>query len=109
MSSSGTARITERLDALYEFDCEPVTEANLQGIGNFIGMYAGEHVAGTEFVIGPLFVAHGVSAPDLFTGLVSESVINDTVARLLGPKAWVVFDNPDPFIIHLLSIPRALG
>jgi hypothetical protein len=62
MISSGESSVTERLDALYEFDREPVAESRLQGIGNFIGMYAGEHVAGTEFVIGPLFVAHGVSA-----------------------------------------------
>ena len=32
-------------------------------------MYAGEHTAGTEFVIGPLFVAHGASAGDLAFGL----------------------------------------
>ena len=32
-------------------------------------MYAGEHTAGTEFVIGPLFVAHGVSAGSLLLGL----------------------------------------
>src|SRR5690606_8671071 len=32
-------------------------------------MYAGEHAAGTEFVIGPLFVTTGVSAFDLIVGL----------------------------------------
>ena len=51
--------ITKKLDNLYEFDREPVTQNKLQGIGNFLGMYAGEHVAGTEFVIGILFVARG--------------------------------------------------
>lgn len=61
--------LTERLDALYEFDREPVSENKLQRAGNFIGLYSGEHVAGTEFVIGPLFVAHGVAAADLFIGL----------------------------------------
>jgi cytosine permease len=60
--------ITQKLDSLYEFDREPVTKGKLQGIGNFLGMYAGEHVAGTEFVIGILFVAHGVSVTDLFIG-----------------------------------------
>ncbi|GAI56139.1 unnamed protein product, partial [marine sediment metagenome] len=68
MNIEKKSTISERLDAMYEFDREPVTENKLHGIGNFIGMYAGEHVAGTEFVIGPLFVAHGVSAPDLFLG-----------------------------------------
>lgn len=32
-------------------------------------MYAGEHAAGTEFVIGPLFLTAGVSAFDLIIGL----------------------------------------
>jgi purine-cytosine permease-like protein len=32
-------------------------------------MYAGEHAAGTEFVIGPLFLTTGVSAFDLIVGL----------------------------------------
>jgi nucleobase:cation symporter-1, NCS1 family len=32
-------------------------------------MYAGEHTAGTEFMIGPLFVAWGASAFDLIFGL----------------------------------------
>ena len=61
--------IAAKLDALYEFDREPVTKNKLQSAASFIGLYAGEHVAGTEFIIGPLFVAHGVAAVDLFTGL----------------------------------------
>ena len=69
MSEMGKSTLTERLDSLYEFDREKVTESKLSGVGNFLGMYAGEHVAGTEFVIGPLFVAHGVAAKDLFLGL----------------------------------------
>jgi len=30
-------------------------------MGQLLGGYAGERTAGTEFVIGPLFVAHGVT------------------------------------------------
>jgi len=78
--------LAQRLDALYEFDREPVSENKLQGLGNFIGMYAGEHVAGTEFVIGPLFVAHGVSAPDLFLGLL--------VGNILAVLSWVLLCTP---------------
>jgi hypothetical protein len=55
--SAQPSAITKRLDALYEFDREPVSQNKLQGAGNFIGVYAGEHIAGTEFIIGPLFVA----------------------------------------------------
>jgi len=72
--------LTEKLDALYEFDREPVSSKKLQGIGNFIGLYSGEHVAGTEFVIGPLFVAHGVTATDLFLGLF--------IGNLLAVLSW---------------------
>ncbi|MFH0759086.1 MAG: hypothetical protein V2B15_17500 [Bacteroidota bacterium] len=67
--------ISKRLDSLYEFDREPVAKNKLQGIGNFLGMYAGEHVAGTEFVIGMLFVAHGVSVRDMFLGGVIGNVL----------------------------------
>jgi len=75
MPSEKTQSIADRLDQLYEFDRETVAESKLQSIGNFIGMYAGEHVAGTEFVIGPLFVVHGVSARDLFLGLVAGNIL----------------------------------
>ena len=66
---SRASSIAERLDALYEFDREPVPENKLHGPTNFNGVYTGEHVAGTEYVIGPLFVAHGVAAADVILGL----------------------------------------
>jgi cytosine permease len=78
--------LTERLDAINEFDRAPVTAEHLQGPGNFIGFYAGEHVAGTEFVIGPLFVAHGVSAADLFLGLL--------LGNLLAVLSWAFICAP---------------
>ncbi len=86
MTDASSAGITERLDSLYEFDREPVSDDRLQGAGSFIGMYAGEHVAGTEFVIGPLFVAHGVSAPDLFSGLI--------VGNILAVLSWAFLCTP---------------
>jgi len=52
-----------------EFEREPVPQSNLKGWKSFLGMYAGEHAAGTEFVIGPLFLTTGVSAFDLIIGL----------------------------------------
>ena len=84
MSSSST--ITERLDALYEFDREPVPENKLLGPANFIGVYTGEHVAGTEYVIGPLFVAHGVAASDLILGLL--------LGNLLAVLSWAFIAAP---------------
>jgi cytosine permease len=72
--------LTEKLDALYEFDREPVSEKKLQGRANFMGLYAGEHVAGTEFIIGPLFLTHGVTAMDMFLGLF--------IGNLLAVLSW---------------------
>jgi len=78
--------ITERLDAINEYDREPVPDSALRGAGAFAGLYAGEHVAGTEFVIGPLFVAHGVAAGDLFLGLL--------VGNLLAVLSWALICAP---------------
>ena len=52
-----------------EFEREPVPDSALLGSGKFWGMYAGEHAAGTEFMIGPLFLAAGASLSDLIVGL----------------------------------------
>ena len=78
--------ITKKLDQLYEFDREAVTKNKLQGIGNFLGMYAGEHVAGTEFVIGILFVAHGVSVTEMFLG--------GFIGNLLAVLSWAFLTAP---------------
>ncbi len=80
------ATISRKLDALYEFDREPVTPNFLQGIGNFLGSYAGEHVAGTEFVIGMLFVAHGVSVSDMFLG--------GFIGNVLAVLSWALITAP---------------
>lgn len=52
-----------------EFERTPVPSSQLKSWKSFLGMYAGEHAAGTEFVIGPLFLSTGVSAFDLIVGL----------------------------------------
>lgn len=53
-----------------EFERQPVPQSALLGFKSFIGMYAGEHCAGTELMLGPLFVAAGVGAFDLIVGLI---------------------------------------
>ncbi len=40
-----------------EFEREPVPDSAKKGLKAFVGMYAGEHCAGAELMIGPLFVA----------------------------------------------------
>ncbi len=52
-----------------EFERTPVPQSKLKSWKSFLGMYAGEHAAGTEFMIGPLFLTAGVSAFDLIIGL----------------------------------------
>ncbi len=37
-----------------EFERTPVPQSKLKGWKSFIGMYAGEHAAGTKFMIGQL-------------------------------------------------------
>jgi cytosine permease len=83
---STTATMTQKLDALYEFDRRPVDDSKLHGVGNFIGIYSGEHIAGTEYVIGPLFVSHGVAAPDFFLGLI--------VGNILAVLSWAFITGP---------------
>ncbi len=63
-----------------EFERESVPKTHLKGLRSFIGMYAGEHTAGTEFMLGPLFVAHGVKAFDLLVGLL--------LGNLLAVLSW---------------------
>lgn len=79
-------RLNERLDTIDEYEREPVPPSKLKGWKGFVGMYIGENTAGTEFVIGTLFVAHGVSAWDLFTGLM--------VGNLLAVMSWAFLCAP---------------
>ena len=47
----------------------PVADKEQSGIGNFIGLYGGEHIAATEFVIGATLVQYGCTASDILIGL----------------------------------------
>lgn len=66
-----------------EFEREPVPEKAQKGASSFWGMYAGEHTAGTEFMIGPLFVAWGASAFDLIFGLLLGNLLAVLTWRFL--------------------------
>jgi len=72
--------------ATNEYEREPVPENKTKGLKSFIGLFASEHVAGTELVIGPLFVAHGVSAFDLLVGLL--------IGNLLAVLSWTFLTAP---------------
>ncbi|MCS7026588.1 MAG: hypothetical protein NZV14_17465 [Bryobacteraceae bacterium] len=77
---SQLAELAARMDRLHEFDREPVHPDKLQGAGRFAALFAGEHIAATEFVIGAFFVLHGVTARDLLLGLL--------VGNLLAVLSW---------------------
>lgn len=63
-----------------EFERQAVPKSHLKSWKSFLGMYAGEHAAGTEFMIGPLFLTAGVSAFDLIVGLL--------IGNLLAVLSW---------------------
>jgi purine-cytosine permease-like protein len=69
-----------------EYEREPVPARALLGFRSFLGQYAGEHTAGTELMIGPLFVASGVSAIDMIAGLL--------VGNLLAVLSWTFLTAP---------------
>ncbi len=69
-----------------EFERQPVPQNKLLKFKDFIGMYAGEHCAGTELMIGPLFVAAGVSAFDLVFGLL--------LGNALAVLSWLFLCTP---------------
>ena len=76
----------KRLDQLYEFDREPVSQDRLLGPGYFAGSFAGEHVAATEFVIGVLFVNWGANIKDIFFGL--------ALGNLMAVLTWTLVCAP---------------
>jgi purine-cytosine permease-like protein len=72
--------------AATEYEREPVPREALLGFRSFVGQYAGEHTAGTELMIGPLFVAAGVGAFDLVMGLI--------IGNLLAVLSWTLMTAP---------------
>ena len=69
-----------------EYEREPVPEKARLGFKSYLGQFAAEHVAGTELMIGPLFLAAGVSAFDFFMGLL--------VGNFLAVLSWTFFTAP---------------
>jgi purine-cytosine permease-like protein len=87
MATSPESRsLINRLDALYEYEREPIQEKDLHGWKIFWATFAGEHIAGTEFVIGPLFVLHGCTAVAVLLGLL--------IGNLLAVLSWAFICAP---------------
>ena len=64
----------------------PVASSALAGFGSFLGIYGGEHIAATEFVIGALLVTWGVPARELLFGLF--------VGNLLAASSYALVTAP---------------
>lgn len=66
----------------------PISKKNISGLGNFFGIYGGEHIAATEFVIGATLVTLGVKATDIFLGLIVGNILATlTYALICAPIA----------------------
>ncbi|MBB3141873.1 purine-cytosine permease family protein [Halomonas organivorans] len=69
-----------------EYERHPVPGQARMGFKSFLGMYAGEHTAGTELMIGPLFVLAGVAAFDVVMGLL--------IGNALAVLSWLLLTAP---------------
>ncbi|GAA4836430.1 hypothetical protein [Algivirga pacifica] len=78
--------LQESAGSVNEYERESVPPSKVKGFKSFVGMVSGEHIAGTEFVIGPLFVLHGAAAVDVFWGLL--------VGNILATLSWVLLCAP---------------
>ena len=64
----------------------PVPKHKLHGWTHFAGLYAAEHVAATEFVIGATFVALGAKTMDIILGLL--------IGNILAVLSWTLITTP---------------
>ncbi|PNW28511.1 purine-cytosine permease family protein [Formosa algae] len=64
----------------------PVSKHRLQDWTHFAGLYAAEHVAATEFVIGATFVALGATTKDILLGLL--------IGNILAVLSWTLITSP---------------
>jgi len=64
----------------------PIAENRTHGWTHILGLYAGEHVAATEFVIGATFVALGAKTMDIILGLL--------IGNILAVLSWTLITSP---------------
>ena len=64
----------------------PIAKNKLHHWSHFLGLYAGEHVAATEFVIGATFVALGAKTMDILIGLL--------IGNVLAILSWTLITSP---------------
>ncbi|WP_179338706.1 purine-cytosine permease family protein [Winogradskyella ludwigii] len=64
----------------------PIAKNKLHNWTHFAGIYAAEHVAATEFVIGATFVALGATTKDILLGLL--------IGNILAVLSWTLITSP---------------
>ena len=64
----------------------PISKHKLHDWTHFAGLYAAEHVAATEFVIGATFVALGATTMDIILGLL--------IGNILAVLSWTLITTP---------------
>lgn len=80
-----TTNSFEQFDGLDEEQL-PIPKHKLHHWTHFLGLYAGEHVAATEFVIGATFVALGAKMADILLGLL--------IGNILAILSWRFITSP---------------
>ena len=82
MNSTNDFQQFEKLDE----EQLPVAKYKLHDWTHFAGLYAAEHVAATEFVIGATFVALGAKTMDILLGLL--------IGNILAVLSWTFITSP---------------
>lgn len=78
----------EQIAASMPSEDRPIPSKEISGLGNFLGIYGGEHIAATEFAIGATLVTLGVKATDIFIGLIIGNILATlTYALVCAPIA----------------------
>ncbi|MDW6001360.1 purine-cytosine permease family protein [Vibrio mangrovi] len=86
MSTTITSTTEETKVQLNEYEQERVPRHRWLGPRHFLGTYSGEHVAGTEFVIGAAFVAWGATTQDILFGLL--------LGNFMAVMTWALITAP---------------
>ena len=81
----GTSKEFQQFENLEEEQL-PVAKHKLHDWTHFAGLYAAEHVAATEFVIGATFVALGAKTIDILLGLL--------IGNILAVLSWTLITSP---------------
>ena len=85
MSTNTTNKDFSKLEQMHEEQL-PVPKHKLHDWTHFAGLYAAEHVAATEFVIGATFVALGAKTMDIIIGLL--------IGNILAVLSWTLITTP---------------